>query len=206
MRVVFANKYAYMHRGAERYALDLAAMLRAHGHEVAPFAMRTDRDDESPWRKYFVSPVETERVTFGWQGLRTVGRFLYSFEARRKFAELLDEFRPDLIHVHNIYHQISPSILPVAKRHGVPFVLTAHDYALLAPNYALYHDGAICEITKPRNYWRAVGHRCVKGSRAASLLSAASMALHDALGLWRDNIDRIIAPSRFLQAQFEAYG
>ncbi|MDD5251660.1 MAG: glycosyltransferase [Patescibacteria group bacterium] len=205
MRIVFANKYYFPHRGAERYVFDLERLLRGHGHEVAPFAMRTERDAPTPWRKYFVSQVQTEKTAYDWQGLRTAARYLYSFEARRKFSALLDEFRPDLIHVHNIYHQISPSILPVAKRRGLPVVLTAHDYALLAPNYALFHDGNICEVTKPDRFWRAVKHRCVKGSLMASALCAAEMTLHRKLGLW-DNLDRIIVPSRFMQALFADYG
>jgi len=206
MRFVFANKFHYLKGGAERYALGLAALLEKHGHEVAPFAMRGRNDLPTAWQRYFVSPIETERVGFGWQGLRTAGRFLYSFEAKRKFSRLLEAFKPDLVHVHNIYHQISPSILPAAKKRGLPVVMTVHDYALLAPNYTLFHDGRICEVTKPDAFWNAVGHRCVKGSRAASALAAAELSLHRWLGLYADNIDRYIAPSRFVQALLGEYG
>ena len=206
MRVVFANKYYCLKGGAERHLFDLQALLEAHGHEVIPFAMAGEHDEPSPWFRHFVSPVRTESVSFGYEGLRTAGRMLYSFEARRKFAALLDEAKPDLVHVHNIYHQISPSILPVAKRRGLPVVMTVHDYNLLAPNYSLFHDGRICEVTKPHAYWRAVGHKCVKGSAAASALAALEMSLHRSLGLYSRNIDRYIAPSRFVQALLIDYG
>jgi glycosyltransferase involved in cell wall biosynthesis len=131
---------------------------------------------------------------------------IYSFEAARKFDRLLAAAKPDLVHVHNIYHQISPSILPRAKKRGIPVVMAAHDYKLIAPNYSLYHDGAICDHTKKDRFVEAVKHRCVKGSSIAGILEAAEMTLHKATGLYLDNIDRIIAPSAFMKAIFEEYG
>ncbi|MFH2063515.1 MAG: glycosyltransferase family 4 protein [bacterium] len=206
MRIVIANKFHYLKGGAERYVFDLRDLLVRHGHETVPFAMRDGRNEPSQWDRHFVSSVRTDASPLSWSGLRTAGRYLYSFEARRKFDALLRESKPDLVHVHNIYHQISPSILPVAKRHGLPVVLTAHDYGLVAPNYGLFHDGRICEHTRPDRYWEAVRHRCVRGSAAASALCAAELSLHRRLGLWRDNVDRIIAPSAFAAAMLEDYG
>jgi len=206
MKLVFANKYFFLKGGAERYLFELRGLLEKHGHEVIPFAMRDKRDVATPWERFFVSPVGTERVRFSLEGLRTAGRMLYSFEARAKFAKLLDAAKPDLVHVHNIYHQISPSILPQAKKRGLPVVITAHDYKLVAPNYSLFHDGAICERTKPDYWYEAVKHRCIKGSKIASGLAALEMGLHRKLGLYLDNIDVIVAPSRFMQALLVSYG
>jgi glycosyltransferase involved in cell wall biosynthesis len=206
MKLLYANKYYFLKGGAERYMLDLAALMMHHGHEVVPFAMRDRRNLPSQWKRYFVSPVETERVSFSPAGLKTAGRILYSHEARRKFAALLDASTPDLVHIHNIYHQISPSILPEAKERKIPVVMTAHDYKLVAPNYSLFHDGAICERTKPDRYWECFKHRCVKGSYAASFLESLEMSLHRKWRIWRDNIDLVIAPSRFVAALLADYG
>ncbi len=206
MKIVFANKFYYLRGGAERYMFDLQKLLESKGHEVVPFAMRDWRDRPSRWWRYFVSPVTTHKVTFSPGALRTAGRALYSFEAGHKFSALCDKFKPDLVHVHNIYRQISPSILPAAKKRDLPVVMTIHDYNLIAPNYTLFHDGKICEITKPHNYWAAVRHRCVKDSRTASWLTAAELALHRRLGLYEKNVDAYIAPSRFVKAIFNEYG
>lgn len=206
MKIVYANKFYYLKGGAERYMLDLAALMMHHGHEVVPFAMQDRRNLPTKWKRYFVSPVQTERVSFSLAGLKTAGRILYSFEARKKFAALLDAAKPDLVHIHNIYHQISPSILPEAKARKVPVVMTAHDYKLIAPSYSLFHDGAICERTKQHKYWEAFKHRCIKRSYAASALEALEMTLHRRWGLWRDNIDLVIAPSRFVAATLADYG
>lgn len=204
MKIILANKYHFLKGGAERHVFELSAGLRRLGHEVVPFAMRSPRDEPTPWSKNFVSPVETGRVSWGWSGLRTAGRFLWSFEAARRFGRLLDATKPDLVHLHNIYHQISPSILPVAKKRGLPVIMTVHDYALLAPNYSLFHDGRICEVTKPDRFCRAIGHRCVRGSRAASALCALELLFHRRL--YARDIDRFIVPSRFVGALMVEYG
>jgi len=205
MKIIFANKYWYLKGGAERYEFDLAELLSNHGHDIIPFAMRSLKNFPSEWKNFFVSEVQTERVGFGWEGLRTAFRSLWSFEARSKFGALLDETQPSLVHVHNIYRQISPSILGAARKRGLPIVMTVHDYALISPNYSLYHDGAICEVTKPELYSAAVRHRCVKGSYLASALVALEMRLHRRLHAW-ENVDRFIAPSRFTASLLAAYG
>ncbi|MEY4723660.1 MAG: hypothetical protein RLZZ324_1173 [Candidatus Parcubacteria bacterium] len=205
MRIIHANKYWYPKGGADRYALDLAALQEKHGDETAPFAMADERDRKSPWARFFVSPVQTEKVRFDWSGVKTALRSVWSLEAAWKFGDLLRAFKPDVVHVHNVYRQISPSILPVAARRGVPIVMTVHDYALVAPNYSLYHDGAICEVTKPDRFWQAAEHRCVKGSGTASALVALEMSVHRALGVW-DHVGKFIAPSRFVESLLTEYG
>ena len=185
---------------------DLRDALTRHGHEVIPFTVSDPKNLPSTWGQFFVSPIQTARVRFSLSGIKTAGRILYSFEARRKFARLLNATTPDLVHVHNIYHQISPSILAAAKERGLPVVMTAHDYKLIAPNYSLFHDGAVCERTKPYRFLRAISHRCVKGSFVASVLAALEMTLHRAFGLWRDGVDLVIAPSLFMQAILAEYG
>ena len=77
MKVVLANKYYYLKGGADRYLLDLQKMLEAHGNAVIPFTMKSPRNLPTPYEKYFVSEVETEKVKIGWQGLRTLGRMMF---------------------------------------------------------------------------------------------------------------------------------
>lgn len=205
MRVVIANKYWHLKRGADRYALDLARALEARGHQVIPFSMQHPKNEPSEWSRFFVSGVETDRVRFTFQGIRTAARSVWSFEAARKFGKLLDETLPDVVHLHNIYRQLSPSIIGEARKRGIPVVMTTHDYALVAPNYSLFHDGAICEHTKRDRFFRAIVNRCVKHSYVASALVAFEMHLHRTLGVW-NGIGTLIAPSRFSASLLAEYG
>ena len=113
MKILQVNKFHYLRGGAEKYFLDISEALRQNGHEVAVFSMNHPKNLPSPWAKYFVS-----RLSFNESKLRdkllAPGRIIYSLEAKRKFRKLVLDFRPDIIHIHNIYHQLSPSILSVA--------------------------------------------------------------------------------------------
>jgi glycosyltransferase involved in cell wall biosynthesis len=199
MRILQVNKSNYPRGGADVYFLFLQKALRDEGHEVAVFAMDHPDNEDSPWQKYFVS-----RVSFnegGWENkLKTAGRVIYSREAARKFGRLLDDFRPDIIHCHNIYHQLSPSILVEAKKRGIPLIMHLHDYKLICPNYRLFSRGRICQdCLDKKGYWSCVKNNCFD-SYPRSFLAYLEMTVHHKLfNLYEDNLDLLIAPSRFMR-------
>ncbi len=198
MRILLINKYLFSKGGAERHFFALQQLLERRGHEVIVFAMEHPQNVPSPYAGYFASRTDFEHVRFSWNGLRAAARMIWSFEAARKIDALIRATRPDIAHIHNIYHQISPSILPVLKKHGIPVVMTAHDFHLISPNYNLFHDGAICERCKPTRYYRAIFHRCIKHSLVASMIAATAQYLHRWLNVYRKNISACISPSKFL--------
>lgn len=200
MKILIINKFYFPRGGAEQHVFALRELLKARGHEVMEFAMADGRNIDSAYSRFFVSPIQSERVRFDWQGVRTVARFLYSFEAARKLDALLKRERPDIAHVHNIYHQLSPSILRVLRKHKVPIVMTLHDYKLLSPNYLLYHHGHIAD-PDTENLAQCVTHRSVKDSWAASLVCALETWLHRRLRLY-ENVNAFISPSAFLRDLF----
>ncbi len=96
----------------------------------------------------------------------------YSFEAKRKINAILDEFKPDIVHIHNIYHQISPAILFEIKKRGIPVVMTVHDYKLINPNHSLYLDGKPYQRCANGKYYQCFFDKCVKNSYAKSFLAS----------------------------------
>ncbi|HJV32905.1 MAG TPA: glycosyltransferase family 4 protein [Patescibacteria group bacterium] len=205
MRILLANKFWYLKGGAERVVFETKKLLEGNGDVVSAFAMRDMRNQASPQERFFVSPVITDRPTSPWQGLRTAGRMLWSFEAARRFEALLQERKQDVIHAHNIYHQLSPSILPVAAKLGVPVVMTLHDYHLVSPNYGMFDRGRIAEPSKKHPYADTLGRRLIGGSLAKSALSAFEGWLHHALGVY-GGVAKFIAPSEFLKRKVVEYG
>ncbi|MFH0852799.1 MAG: glycosyltransferase family 4 protein [bacterium] len=206
MNIVQANKFAYYRGGAERHCLDLIKLLQQKGHQTGLFSMRHPKNLIWPDDDLFVSPVDFSNPKSFWQKLRTAGRMFYSFEAKRKFGQLLDRHRPDVVHVHNIYHQLSPSILAAAKKRNIPVVMTLHDFKLIAPNYLLYANGDISESTKPNRYWKVILKKEIKGSLMASVLAAKEMYFHKLFKLYENNIDLFIAPSQFMADKVREYG
>lgn len=206
MKILQVNKFYYLRGGAEKYFLDMSETLRQDGHEVAVFSMRHPKNLSSPWEKYFVS-----RISFNEAKLRdkllAPGRIIYSLEAKRKFKKLVNDFKPDIIHIHNIYHQISPSILSVAYKYNIPVVMHLHDYKLVCPNYQLFVAGQICYRCRKHKYCQAIKHRCFNGSLVKSTLVALEMFLHHRVWkIYEKSVNLYIAPSEFMKQTVVSFG
>ncbi len=205
MTIIQANKFYFPRWGADRYMIDVSRALAVRGHRIIPFAMNHPQNLPTPYAKYFPSFVQTERVEYGWQALRTMGRMFYSLEARRKLAHLITDTKPDMCHLHNIYAQISPSILHTLHAQGVPTVMTVHDHHLISPQYDLWAPGCGPDI-RGMGLWRAARTRFHKHSFAASFLQAALFAFHRRLRLYERFVDLFLCPSASLAGQLDLAG
>ncbi len=206
MKILQVNKFNYVRGGAEKYFIEISRELEKAGHQVAIFSMHHPKNIKSSWDKYFVS-----RISFNESRLRdkilAPFRIIYSFEAKRKFEKLLKDFKPDLIHIHNIYHQISPSILSVAKKYKIPVIMHLHDYKLICPNYQLFVDNKICYRCKGQKYYNCLKYKCFKKSFWQSLLATIEMYFHHRiLNIYKKNIDLFIAPSEFMKKTVVDFG
>jgi glycosyltransferase involved in cell wall biosynthesis len=198
MDILQVNKFHYIKGGAERYYFELSELLEEKGHSVIFFSMQDARNRPAPLSEFFTSNVDYDAVSSAVTKLVAAGRIIYSFEAKKKMDRLLAIRRPDIAHLHNIYHQLSPSILHALERAGVPSVMTAHDYKLVCPNYLLYADDKVCERCAEGRFYNALFSRCLRGSLLTGIVLTAEMYLHRLLGSY-DILERIIAPSEFLR-------
>ncbi len=204
MNILLVNKFHYLRGGAERAYFDTASILTERGHSVAFFSMQHPQNTSTPWSKYFVSGVEysEDGQMSLLQKLRVAGRIIWNREAYRNMLALIDEFHPDVAHVHNIYHQLSPSILWALRKRRVPILMTLHDYKLISPNYSLFVRG---KIWNHGSGWRCLADRCVKDSLLKSLVCAVEKWVHDMIGSYH-LVTAFIAPSRFLAEKFHEFG
>ena len=191
MNILEINKFLYPRRGAERHFLDVVAALQRAGHAVAVFGMRHPDNPPSEWSRYEVSYVGyNEGDSTLWQKLIGIGRGLWSFEARRKVRALLQEFHPDIVHVHNIYHQLSPSILAPLGQSGARIVMTVHDYHFISPDKDAYYESV------GQTYWRFLFVK--KYNLVKRALLVLKMYWERRMGFY-DTVDRFIVPSEFVQ-------
>ena len=200
-----AHKFHWPKAGAEAYVFRLTRLLEEAGHTVIPFAMEHPSNVPSPYARHFVSRVEFRGKRNLFTDLGRAARVIYSTEARAKLAGLLREEPIDLAHLHNIAHQLSPSILGPLARAGIPIVQTMHDYKLACPVYTFRSRGEVCERCKGGRYWNAVRRRCNADSLALSLTSAAEAAVHRALGSYR-RVHVFHCPSLFEMAKLMEHG
>jgi glycosyltransferase involved in cell wall biosynthesis len=197
MRVLQINKFFYPHAGSETVLFNTRALLTARGHEVIDFAMEHPDNVPSPYADYFaprrdyMDPLRPLPARAS-DALSSV----YSMKVRRKLRKLLDYVRPDVAHMHVVYHQLTLSIVDELAQQGIPSVLTLHDYKIGCPAYVLYRDGAPCELCLTGPVENVIAHRCVKGSRAGSLLAAIEARTVQIRGSYK-KIDAHIAPSSF---------
>jgi glycosyltransferase involved in cell wall biosynthesis len=206
MRILQVNKFHYSRGGADKYYLSLGRAQELAGHEVAYFSMQHPKNEATPYAKYFVSRLSFNEGGFK-DKLKTPGRMIYSLEAKRKFKKLIADFKPEIIHIHNIYHQISPSILDVAHKAGIPVVMHVHDYKLVCPNYQLFAHGKICEACKRHKYYKCVQKKCFKDSRAKSFLAAVEMYVHHSwLKIYEHKVNTFITPSAFMKDKLIEFG
>ncbi len=175
---------AYQHRGGEDTVVESEiALLRAHGHAVETYSRSNDD-------------------VGGMSSLALARQTLWSERTSYDLAELVRGFQPDLIHAHNTFPLISPSLYWAAARAGVPVVQTLHNFRLMCLNALFMREGKVCEDCMGHLPWRGVVRACYRGSRPASAALAGMLALHRGLGTYRNKVARYIALNEFCRGKF----
>lgn len=206
MKILLINKYHYLKGGAERAYFDMAELLKAHGHEVAFFSMQHPQNEPTYWSKYFVDNIDYNENNLNiFKKIKASLNIIYNFQAKRNLGKLIDEFHPDVAHLHNVYHQLSFSIVDILKKKNIPMAMTLHDYKLVSPNYSLYVRGKIWEKTKNKKYYYCLLDKCIKNSFLKSLICTIEAYFHELQNV-RDKIDLYISPSIFLKEKFKEFG
>jgi glycosyltransferase involved in cell wall biosynthesis len=203
MKILLINKFFFSFGGTESAFFRSAELLREHGHEVIFFSMSHPKNDPSRQAPHFASRVDFE-AKGGWrEKASAVTRILFGGDARGKLDELLRLEKPDIAHLHNIYHHLSPAIIATLKRRHVPVVMTLHDYKVVCPSYKLFVRGKPCERCRGSRFFWCVPMRCVKNSLAKSLVCSLEAWLHRRSYA---QVDRFISPSRFLIGKIRQMG
>lgn len=206
MKVLLINKYFYLPGGADKVFFDEGELLVRGGHAVGFFSMQHPRNLPSPFARYFVPEIDYGQKMGLLEKLKEAGRIVYSWEARKRLRRLLEREKFDVAHLHNIYHQLSPSILDELAGFDVPAVMTLHDYKMVCPTYNLFCRGRLCERCARGKYYHCLLQRCTKGSFTKSLVNVAEMYLHHRLLAQYNKVAVFISPSQFLKAKLAEMG
>lgn len=202
-RILIANKFYYPRGGDCIVAMNLERLLKEQGHEVAVFAMQYPENVDSGWNGYYASQVDFAGPLGN--KLNAAKRLMGWGDIKASFNKILDDFKPDIVHMHNIHSYLSPVLAKLAKRRGCRVVWTLHDYKLVCPSYACLLDGKPCERCIGRGKMQVLKNRCMKGSFAAS-----AMAWLEALKWNRNVLDRyvdaFICPSQFMASKMKKDG
>lgn len=187
MKIAHVHNY-YRYRGGEDAMFErICQILRSCGHEVCVFTRRSEAD-----------PALVDKV-------RAFTKGIYSWEARDAFEGVLDQERPDLVHVHNLYPLISISVLDACRARGVPVVMRCPNYRLICPSGGLLRNGAICE--------RCVGGReyqCALTNCRRNVMESVAYAARGMLAAHRDvfrrSVTMFVPPSEFVRQRLVRAG
>lgn len=196
-RILLVNKFYYPRGGDCTAMLSLENLLREKGHEVAIFSSTHAMNNPSEWSGYFPSEIDLSNAGSRTNILTAITRPFFSGEVKKKFIRLLDDFKPDVLHAHNIHSYLSPYIIQLAAQRGVKVVWTIHDYKLICPAYSCLREGKVCELCFHRK-WPVVKYRCMKHRLSASLLAFLEAKVWNRKKLERYTY-KFISPSHFLK-------
>ena len=200
------NNYHYPRGGADAMYLAHGAAFASLGWRHAWFAMKHPRNRSTSWSRYFPEEIELGQAYSPLERVGKAAASIWSVQAQQRLQALLTRFRPDVAHLHNIYHHLSPSILSTLRDAGIPTVMTAHDFKMACPNYRMYTQGQVCERCRTGNVANVLMHRCIGDSVLASALVSVEALVHRSLRSWHRGPDRIVAPSQFVIDKMVSWG
>ena len=130
-------------------------------------------------------------------------RGIYNIKSALRLRKLIDDFKPDIIHVHNFFPLASPSIFYAAKKQHIPILVTLHNFRLVCPSGTLYYNGEIYEENVRRLVpWGAIIKGVYRNSRIETLGLAGITVLHNLIGTWRNKVDKFIVLTEFAKKKF----
>lgn len=213
MKIALVNYRYFVSGGPERYYFNIKEILEQNGHEVIPFSIKGSRNlPAGEYEKYFLDIVDDE-VYFAQAKkkslrviLKSFTRMFYSLEARRKFGQLLDDTKPDLVYIMHFHNKISPSIIDAAKKRHVPVVHRISDFQYMCPNALFYNDRVgVCEDCLKGMRLSCIEFRCVMNSALYSGIKMMAKWLHDVMGITK-KVDAFVVPSEFTLEKLREYG
>jgi len=216
MTIIIINYRFFISGGPERYLFNVIDLLQKNGHTVIPFSVKHNKNNPTPYENYFLDAIgdgdevyanEYNKTNFD-TIKKSLGRMLYSKEAKRKLKVLIRDVKPDLIYVLYYQNKISASIFEAADESNIPVVIRISDFGQICANSLLYRSqqNTICEKCVNGSKWNAVKYKCVQNSYVYSAIKAASLTIAESVVKIRPKINAYVVPSTFTMQKLSEYG
>lgn len=127
-------------------------------------------------------------------------------DSAREIRAILRTERPEIVHVHNTFLMISPSIFAVCREERVPVLQTLHNYRLSCPAASFYRDGQVCEECSQHSLFRSIQHGCYRDSRLSTAAVALMLQVHRVKRTWQDSVSGYLALTEFARDKFVENG
>ena len=208
MKVLIASWTWYPVGGDWTYIENLQKLYQSKGFEVVPFSTKNPKNIETPYEKFFVQSFDYKQLnkekSIG-NGIRALKNAIVSKEAVENLELLLKENEIAFAHLHIIHHFLTPAIINVLEKHGIPIIWSLHDYKLSCPEGSFTSNGKICEKCAGGRFYHCAVNSCKKQSFLASLLASADAYYHHKNRIY-DKVSYFLCPSQFQKKKFEQFG
>jgi glycosyltransferase involved in cell wall biosynthesis len=183
MRVLFIHNQ-YRQHGGEDVALELETnLLKERGHDIEVLLFSNE------------TPSGSAGV---WSGINAV----YNKGAAKKVRQAIQQFKPDIIHVHNWFFTASPSVFYAAKKERVPVIMTIHNYRFICANALLLRNDRPCELCVDKTWpIHGIRYKCYRNSASQSALVTAITSIHKSLHTWQRKVDNYIVLTPFAKSR-----
>jgi glycosyltransferase involved in cell wall biosynthesis len=179
---------SYREPGGEDVVVDQeVAMLRDAGHRVVEYRRSNTGVND-----------------FGvLERMKLAKHVISSKDSKEQLTGLIAKERPDVVHIHNTFFMISPSIYSACAEAGVPVIRTLQNYRLLCPAATFFRAGATCEKCLGRTPpWPSVAYSCYRDSRTQTAVVAGMLTVHRLLKTWQKQVDMYIAVTNFMREKY----
>jgi glycosyltransferase involved in cell wall biosynthesis len=188
LKIISVHNHYLTAGGEDQVFESEARLLREHGHEV------TQVEEQNAYPDGVIKKI----------GMAV--DCVWSRRWHREFRALLQKSQPDVVHIHNFFPRISPSIYYACRREGVPVVQTLHNYRLLCAGAELYRDGKVCEECLDHSPLRGVRYGCYQGSKLGTTVLTVMVDVHRRAHTWANLVDCYIALTEFSRTKLIAGG
>jgi len=203
VKILLVHNYYNLIGGAEVFYHEVGRVLKKNNHSVAYFSPN-DSNVVSEWKDYFPDVVDYKGKN-KLKSILGIKDMIYSTKVKDRFKQLLNDFKPDIVHVFAIYIRLTPSILDACSEYGVPVVMSCNDYKHICPSYKLYRNGNLCEDCKGGKFYNVILNHCSKDSLMYSTASALEAYIHNAMDIYRKNINMFLFASEFMAKKTEEF-
>ncbi len=214
MKIIIVNYRYFISGGPERYLFGVKDLLERNGHEVIPFSIKNNRNQFTEYENYFLNPIGEDEVYFKEYkkknvktSLKVISRMFYSYEAKKKLANLIKDVTPDLIYVLHYQNKISASIFDAAKKNKIPVIHRISDFGQICSNAHFFRpvQKDICERCLTGSKLNAIKNKCVHNSYLYSSIKAASLKFQEITGSTK-KVQAFVVPSKFTLEKLRMFG
>jgi len=184
MKILFIHNQ-YQHAGGEDSVLGAEMDLMSNNGHVVTLSLQ-----------------ENDAITSFSSKLKTFLYVAYSNSYKQWMAGEINKYKPDIVHVHNFFPLLTPSIYDACVEKNIPVIQTLHNYRTMCPGALLMRDGKICELCIKGSAYQSVLHGCYRNSIVGTFAVARMVESHRRRGTWNTKINRFIALTEFARNKF----